>query len=147
MNGYLLDTDAISLLSPGRSGPPRFAHWLGAQDHHDRLYLSAVTVHEVERGIHLLIGKGTTAKADGYRAWLASLEETFGDRILAVDAKVALASGALEAAAQRNGHNPGMADALIAGTAKLHQLTVVTRNTRHFSAFPEINLLDPQDAT
>lgn len=145
MSGFLLDTDVVSLLSPGRSGlPAAFGSWLDEQDRHDRLFLSAVTLHEIEKGIHLLIGRGATARAEGYKSWLSSLETTFRDRILIIDAAVALASGALEAAAIASGHNPGMADALIAGTAKVHQLSVVTRNTRHFAAFPDVPLLDPQ---
>ncbi len=58
----------------------------------------------------------------------------YGGR-LPIDAAVSALSGKLEAEAIAAGHCPGMADALIAGTAKAHDLTVVTLNLRHFEPF------------
>lgn len=63
------------------------------------------------------------------------LVSTYADRILPIDTAVSAISGSLEALAVASGHDPGMADALIAGTAKAHGLTVVTRNRRHFEPF------------
>lgn len=143
MSGYLLDTNIVSLLAPTASGAPAaVSAWLEDIENQDGLFLSVVTIHEIKRGIGLLQSKGATAKASALRAWLDGLVETYGDRILPIDTDVSTVSGALEAMAVASGHQPGMADALIAGTAKAHGLTVVTRNRRHFEPFL-INLSVP----
>ncbi|KXV61539.1 twitching motility protein PilT [Acetobacter tropicalis] len=136
MKGYLLDTNAISMLSPSRSeASEAFLEWLEGIDGQGQLYLSVVTVHEIEKGISLLEHKGATARAVGLKIWLAGLTSTYEDRILGIDASVATVTGRLEATAIAAGHNPGMADLLIAGTAKVHDLQVVTRNLKHFVPF------------
>lgn len=136
MSGYVLDTNVVSLLSPSQGAPsPRFLTWLDEADAKGELFLSVVTVHEIERGIALLHHKGASAKARDLRRWIDGLVSTYEDRILPIDAAVSAISGQLEAAAVSAGHNPGMADALIAGTAKAHNLTVVTFNLRHFGQF------------
>ena len=94
-----------------------------------------MTVHEIERGISLLERKGATAKARELRRWMDSLFSTYQDRILPIDFAVSPISGQLEAEAIAAGHSPGMADALIAGTAKAHGLIVVTLNLRHYTPF------------
>lgn len=136
MSGYLLDTNIISLFAPTAAGATdEFTVWLEEIEQQDGLYLSVVTVHEIERGIGLLESKGVTAKARALRTWLEGLIGTYGDRVLPIDIGVSLLSGALEASAGASGHQPGMADALIAGTAKAHGLILVTRNRRHFEPF------------
>ncbi|MFT8715039.1 type II toxin-antitoxin system VapC family toxin [Gluconobacter potus] len=136
MRGYLLDTNVISMLSPSRNeASEAFLEWLERIDRQGQLYLSVVTVHEIEKGIGLLEHKGATARAAGLKIWLAGLTATYEDRIVAIDASVATIAGRLEAAAIAAGHNPGMADALIAGTAQAHDLQVVTRNLKHFVPF------------
>ena len=136
MNGFLLDTNIVSMLSPTTSpidGP--FDAWLESADDAGLLYLSVVTIHEVEKGITLLDHKGATAKATALRGWLAGLQAGFASRILPLDTRVASIAGRLEAKALADGHNPGMADAIIAGLAKAHDLVVVTRNKKHFVTF------------
>lgn len=136
MSGYLLDTNVVSLLAPSRTEPSRtFLSWLDEADATSVLFLSAVTVHEIERGITLLDHKGAVAKARDLRRWMEGLFSTYEDRVLPVDFAVSAISGQLEAEAIAAGHSPGMADALIAGTAKAHALTVVTLNQRHFVPF------------
>lgn len=136
MNGYLLDTNIVSLLSPSSTVRATvFLDWLEQAEQRSELYLSVVTIHEIKRGIGLLEHKGATAKASALRTWLEGLTATYADRILPIDTAVSAISGALEADAVANGHSSGMADALIAGTAKAHRLTVVTRNQRHFEPF------------
>lgn len=144
MSGYLLDTNIVSLLAPtAPDASGKFSRWLEEMEQQDGLFLSVVTIHEIERGIGLLSAKGATAKASALRSWLAGLIETYSDRILPIDTEVSVLSGALEARAVASGHQPGMADALIAGTAKAHDLTIVTRNRRHFEPF-QINLSVPE---
>ena len=133
MSGFLLDTNVISMLSPStRNVPGPFLDWLERMDGEGRIFLSAITVHEIEKGIALLDHKGARAKAAGLRGWLSGLIADQSDKILGLDADTAAISGRLEAGAIAGGHDPGMADAIIAGIAQAHDLIVVTRNTRHF---------------
>ncbi|AJD42436.1 PIN domain-containing protein [Rhizobium sp. SEMIA 4085] len=133
---FLLDTNAISMFSPSRaSASDTFADWVNEQDQLDAIYLSAVTVHEIEKGVRLLEAKGAKAKAAGIHMWLQGLIAGHGDHILPVDNDVALESGKLEAKAITAGYSPGAADAMIAGTASVHKLTVITANLKHFRPF------------
>lgn len=104
-------------------------------DHDGKLFLSVVTIHEIEKGIALLEHKGATAKAAALKLWLAGLVATYDDKIIGVDAHVAAVAGRLEAEAGSKGYDPGMADAIIAGVAAANALHIVTRNTRHFLPF------------
>ena len=136
MTAYLLDTNVVSLLSPSRiQTATGLVAWLNEIEEIAEFFLSVVTVHEIERGILLLERKGATAKASSLRRWMDGLYATYEDRILPIDAAVSALSGKLETEAIAAGHNPRMADALIAGTAKTHDLTVVTQNLRHFEPF------------
>ena len=136
MRGYLLDTNVISMLSPSRGDTsPAFLEWLEQRDEEGLIFLSVVTIHEIEKGIALLEYKGATAKAAGLRIWLAGLVATYADKILDLDASAAALAGQLEAKAVSAGHDSGMADAIIAGIAKAHDLEVVTGNTRRFLPF------------
>ncbi|WP_420961713.1 type II toxin-antitoxin system VapC family toxin [Brucella sp. IR073] len=143
MNGYLLDTNIISSLFPSTARSSiALAEWLEGIEANGGFFLSAVTIHEIEKGICLLERKGASTKAGNLRIWLSGLLATYDDRIIAVDKQVCSISGMLEAASIAAGHNPGLADALIAGSAKVHQLVVVTKNRRHFQSFG-IELLTP----
>ena len=113
----------------------RFLDWLERMDGEGRVFLSVGTIHEVEKGIALLEHKGATAKAAGLRLWLAGLVAAYGDRILDLDASAAALAGRLEAKALSLGHDPGMADAMIAGIARAHGLVILTRNAKHFLPF------------
>ncbi|ASY66272.1 VapC toxin protein (plasmid) [Sinorhizobium sojae CCBAU 05684] len=136
MTGYLLDTNAISMFSPSRTtATPGFAEWLEKQEQVSAVYLSAVTVHEIEKGVRLLEARGAKVKAAGIELFLKGLIAGYGDRILPVDAAVAGEGGKLEAKAIAAGHNPGASDAMIAGTASFHRLTVITANLKHFHPF------------
>ncbi|WP_170114615.1 PIN domain-containing protein [Rhodopila globiformis] len=111
-----------------------------------RVFLSVVTVHEIEKGIALLEHKGASAKAASLRGWLAGLVASYDDKIIAVDTRAAALAGRLEARAVAAGHDPGMADATIAGIAKAHAITIVTRNSRHFQVFG-VEVVSPDEAT
>lgn len=136
MKGFLLDTDVVSMLSPSRTDvPDQFLDWLERTDADGRIFLSVVSVHEIEKGGALLDHKGAGAKAVGLRGWLSGLVAAYSDKILGLDTAAATVSGRLEAKAIAGGHDPGMADAAIAGIARSHDLVIVTRNTRHFLPF------------
>jgi toxin FitB len=146
VNGYLLDTNIVSMLSPtATQAPQTFLDWLERADAAGQLYLSVVTVHEIEKGIALLEYKGATAKASTLKVWLMGLVSNYGDKILAIDAVTAAFGGQLEAKATASGHKSGMADAAIAGIAKAHDLIIVTANTKDFLPFG-VGLVSPDGA-
>lgn len=122
------------MFSPSRvDAEPEFAAWVEEQEKRQALYLSAVSIHEIEKGVRLLEAKGAKARLIGI--FMEGLIAGYGDRILSIDAAVAREAGRLEAKAIMAGHSPGAMDAIIAGTASLHGLTVITRNLRHFLPF------------
>ena len=121
---YLIDTVVLSELRK-RERHAGIVRWL-----HDKavdaLFLSAITIGEIERGVLRQQVKNPVF-AEALRAWLDRTVETYRDRIVPVDTRVARRWGRLSA---RIGH--GGADLLIAATALENGLTVVTRNVRHF---------------
>lgn len=146
MSDFLLDTNVISMLAPSRTqASADFLDWLDRMDADGRLFLSAVSIHEIEKGIALLDHKGATAKAVSLKAWLSGLVSTYDDKIIGFDAQAAAIGGRLEAKAIAAGHDPGMADAIIAGIAAAHDLIVVTSNTKHFLPFG-VAVLSPDEA-
>ncbi len=125
---FLLDTNAISEWVKPRPDPG-IAAWLDEVDE-DRTYLSVITLGELRKGVErLAVGR----RRDRLDQWLTSeLPERFGERMLAFDAAVADQWGRLLAQAENIGRPVGGIDALIAATAKVHGLQVVTRNVGHF---------------
>jgi predicted nucleic acid-binding protein len=146
LSGFLLDTNVVSMLAPSKAeASADFLTWLDRMDADGQLFLSVVSIHEIEKGIALLDHKGTTAKAASMKAWLSGLVSTYDDKIIGVDAQAAAIGGRLEAKALAAGHDPGMADAVIAGIAAAHELVIVTRNTKHFLPFG-VAVLSPDEA-
>lgn len=139
--GFLLDTCVLSALSPSKPAPPQaLARWL--RENSDRLYLSAVTVAEIEQGICKLRRCGGVERAALLSEWLVGLLTHSADRILAFATDAARIAGALSDDAVRAGRHPGFPDVAIAATAKAHGLVVVTHNVRHFAAL-DVEVLDP----
>jgi predicted nucleic acid-binding protein len=93
------------------------------------LFLSAITLGEITKGIALL---AEGAKKQTLATWLIGLAGQFEDRILSVDKDTAEIWGELTAAGQKGGHTVPAADGLIAATALRHGLHVATRNTGDF---------------
>lgn len=121
---WLLDTVAVSDLR--RRADPGLVEWVGAQDALT-FQLSAISVLELERGVQL---KEQSDPQQGavLRAWLDDVAlPAFAGRILPIDARTARRAAALHVPNPRPER-----DALIAATALVHGLTVVTRNTRDF---------------
>ena len=131
---FLIDTDVVSALRK-RQRHPEIARWVEAQRSAD-LYLSVVTVGEIERGIERQ-QRRDPVYAHALAAWLDRLIALYGDRILAVDLSAARRWGRLSHLIGHEG-----ADLLIAATALEHGLTVVTRNVRHFEP-TGVPILDP----
>lgn len=141
MKGYLLDTNIVSVLAPGRPPiAPAVATWLRAQS--NALFLSVVSAAEIEAGIAKLRRRGASERADRLTSWLDRLLVGYADQLLPFDIAAARAAGALEDAAQATGHSPGFADVAIAATAHVRDLVVLTRNKRHFMPI-RTECLDP----
>lgn len=131
---YLLDTMVLSDLRK-RKRDPRLVAWLKDIRPGD-LYLSVVTIGEVEKGI----AKQRRLDPDfaaRLAVWLDATLRDYEGRILPVGIAVARRWGQLADA-----HNRAGADLLIAATALEHGLTVVTRNVRHFASTGAL-LFDP----
>jgi toxin FitB len=140
MPGYLLDTNALSTLAPPRvpqraaaSHATAFRTWV--REHDEDLFVSVVTLAEIQAGISRLERKGATRRAADLAHWLSAILELYQSRTLPLAARVALETGCMLDRAMGAGAAPGFEDAAIAATAAIHGLTVVTANGRHFKHF------------
>ncbi|MDF3215462.1 type II toxin-antitoxin system VapC family toxin [Mesorhizobium sp. M7A.F.Ca.CA.001.09.2.1] len=135
MSRYLIDTSILSAFAPGRPALAReVSTWITTQGEKQTLFVPAIAITEIEKGICKLYRAGATKRAESLTDWLNNVIEGFADQILAVDADVARRAGQMEEAASAQGKNPGLADILIAATAAINELTVITANIRHFEA-------------
>jgi predicted nucleic acid-binding protein len=138
---YLFDTCVISEVI--RPKPAACVlRWIAGVPN-DRIYLSVLTLGELRKGI-LRLDDAVIARR--LQTWLDSDVRTrFGNRLLSVDAEVALEWGKLCAKSERSGHPRPTIDALLAATAITHHLTLVTRNTADV-AFTGADVFNPWDA-
>jgi predicted nucleic acid-binding protein len=135
---FLVDTNVVSELRKGTRANVGVQRWFAAADER-ALWTSVLVIGEVRQGIESVRRRDATA-ALALEQWLARLTGSFGDRILPVDAAVAETWGRLSVP------DPLPAvDGLIAATALVHGLTVVTRNVRDV-ARSGARLLDPFEA-
>jgi tRNA(fMet)-specific endonuclease VapC len=127
--GYLLDTCAISQ-TYGKEGETKVVDFLLAIPRED-LFLSAVTVGEIQRGAE---GAKSSRDREDLNRWLAeSILNVFADQILPFDTETAIEWGMLRVRLAKAGTTMQILDSLIAATALVHSLTVVTRNVADFS--------------
>lgn len=125
---YLLDTNVISEMrkSQKKRAHPNVQRW-SDNANGESLYLSAISVYEAEIGILLMMRKDRL-QAEVLQDWLhGHILPGFSGRILSVDQEVALRCATLHIP-----DTPPYRDALIAATALVHGLTVVTRNVKDF---------------
>lgn len=125
---YLLDTNVISELRKAKTGKTdkNVVAWANSVPTM-RLFLSVITILELEKGL-LLVERRDPAQGAVLRSWLnARVLPAFADRILAVDIAVAQCCAHLHVPDPRSDR-----DAIIAATALVHGMTVVTRNIDDF---------------
>lgn len=120
---YLLDSNVVSELRKRDRADPHVREWFAGVDE-DELFLSVLTLGEIRRGIEL-IHRRDRARAVTLNRWFQALVAGYETRVLTVDQKVAEDWGRLNAVATL----PAI-DGLLAATARVHGLTLVTRNTK-----------------
>jgi len=125
---FLLDTNVVSewvKLKPDAN----VVRWLANIDD-DQAYLSVITFAEIRQGVSEMPGG---RRRESLESWIEEdLSLRFEGRILDVDLAVAETWGVVMAESTRMGINLNITDAFIAATAKVHVVTLATRNTRHF---------------
>lgn len=119
---FVLDTNVISEARKGSQANANVMRWLSSVAEED-LYLSVLVVGEVRQGIEGL-RRRDPLQAGRFESWLAGLRRAYADRILLVDVEVAEEWGRM------NAPDPiPSRDGLMAATAKVRNMTFVTRNT------------------
>lgn len=133
---YLLDTNVISELSRKQPNPHALAFFASTDGKEQ--YLSVLTIGEMRRGAQIQRLR-KLAVADQLDIWIDRVEEEYRDRTLLVDLGVASVWARIAADRSR----PVM-DTLLAATALVHNLVLVTRNVRDYAGIP-ITILNPWD--
>lgn len=120
---WLLDTNIVSELRKGERADERLRTWFASVDD-DEVFTSVLVLGEIRRGVES-IRRRDASSALAIEQWLIRLATGFGDRILPIDVRIADRWGAL------NVPDPiPTVDGLIAATALVHDLTLVTRNVK-----------------
>ena len=121
--GWLIDTNVLSELRKGDRADTGVRRWFDDAEDSD-LYTSVLVVGEIRRGVELIRGRDPVA-AQALEGWLVRTVETFEDRVLPIDARIADRWGRL------NVPDPiPTVDGLLAASAIERGLTLVTRNTK-----------------
>jgi toxin FitB len=128
---FLLDTNVVSELAKPQpnAGVVRWLH----EAEEDSLFLSVITLAELRFGVERLTPGARRNRLD---AWIREeLTERFEGRILSVDEKVAEIWGNVLARSEAQGRRMNLMDCFLAATAKVYQLTLITRDKKDFSGF------------
>ena len=132
---YLIDTNIISEVRKGERCDPNVASWYEKIEDAS-LYLSVLVIGEIRKGIERVRPKDN-AKANAIENWLVAVYRDFDERILPIDRAVANEWGRL------NANRPvPVIDGLLAATAKIHRMTLVTRNTADIADLG-VHILNP----
>ena len=126
---YILDTNIVSLFDERqRHRAKPFVEWTRRNER--ALYLSVITLAEIDMGILKLRRQGGARRADELQATTAAVEFAFGDNVIVVDARVAHEIARIKEEIRHI--EIGMADLIIAATARTRQFIVLTQNLKHF---------------
>lgn len=132
---YLLDTNVISELRKGERADPGVAAWFTGLAE-EEIFLSVLTIGEIRRGVESVRRRDPDSAA-ALDSWLARLSEAHGDRIVPVDRAIAEEWGRMSVP------DPvPVIDGLLAATAKILGLTLVTRNVADVKS-TNVELHDP----
>ena len=132
---YLIDTNIISEIRKRDRCDARVAAWYASIDD-EGIYLSVLVLGEIRRGIER-VRRSDPAQARALENWLNQLTKSFADRILPVDQLVADTWGRMDAE-----RPPSTIDALLAATAKVNGMTLVTRNSSDVAGLA-VSILNP----
>ena len=135
---YLIDTNVLSELRKKKDANKSVrAFFKDADSKGDRLYLSVITIGELRRGIELIRHRGDTRQANALEKWINIILGDYQDNILDIDTETAQLWGKL-----RSPYHENAIDKQIAATALIHNLTVVTRNVKHYNK-TGVRVIDP----
>jgi len=135
---YLIDTCCISELTKKKPNP-NVVKWFTDRDELS-MYLSVITFGELRKGIEKL---PDSKKKKELNRWIKEdLNQRFKNRVLSINMEEAIKWGELLAASEKNGKPLPAIDSLIAATAQVHDLSVVTRNT-HDMEGSEVEVINP----
>jgi predicted nucleic acid-binding protein len=118
---YLIDTNVISEVRKGARCDPYVSAWLSSIKDED-VYLSVLVLGETRRGIERA-RRSDPARARALDTWLSTIKQSYGDCILPIDQMVADEWGSMSAT-----RLAATVDSLLAATAKVHRMTLATRN-------------------
>ena len=141
---YLVDANVFSATAPTKAvAIPELVAWMDRNN--VALFLSVITVAEIEEAIAKSRRQGAARKADRITEWLETLLHLYASRIVPLDVEIARQVGRLADRARCQGMEPGLAHLVIAATAQHRGWTVLTRNLRHFGPLG-VPALDPYAA-
>jgi toxin FitB len=132
---YLIDTNVISEVRKGARCDPNVASWYETIEDAS-LYLSVLVIGEIRKGIERVRPKDNV-QANAIEKWLVAVDKAFGERILPIDRAVADEWGRLNASRPLP-----VIDSLLAATAKIHHMTLVTRNSVDIADL-DVHILNP----
>ena len=135
MTGYLLDTNVVSELRKGERADPSVRAWFASAPE-ESIFQSVLTIGELRRGIENIRRRDPDGAAD-LDAWVERLIEFHGDRIVGIDRAIAQEWGRLNVPDPR----PAI-DSLLAATALVHGLALVTRNVDDVKGI-DVDVVDP----
>jgi toxin FitB len=142
VTGFLLDTNVLSEFKRRGSPDPHVTAWLRATDP-DLLWASVVSFGEIRKGIDRLAPGRRRSELE---KWLeVDLNRWFDERLIPVTKAIAERWGILTAAGLNRGTQLPSVDGLIAATASVHDLTLVTRNLKDFASLG-VPILNPWKA-
>ena len=135
---FLVDTNIISETRKPRPNEGLLS-WM-AMVEAEALFMSVMSAGEIRKGIEILRARDADAASE-IEVWLKDVERAFGERLLPIDSEVADAWGGISVRSKVD-----HVDVLLAATAKVHGLTLVTRNTKHVEGLG-VPLLNPFSTT